>query len=129
MGALEDALRMHTITILGIDYRVLEVDRVAAVDVNESAALSGQIDFRARTIRVHVGDRQAADVLRTLIHEVMHGIAEALQLETFGHGELTDQAHKDLDLMALGLTDVLLRNGGLPGWEFKGTRRPRTPRP
>ena len=110
-------IRPSAINILGIVYQVTYCDRVAEVDANESAALAGQIDFRRRTIRILDGGRQPADMLCTLLHEVIHGIAQALHLETFGGGAPEGEAHTDMDRLSLALADVMIRNGWVAGKE------------
>jgi hypothetical protein len=39
------------------------------------------------------------------MHEIIHGIVEALHLESI------KEAHNDMDILALALVDVIFRNG------------------
>jgi hypothetical protein len=97
------------VNILGVEYRIAYVDNPAEVDIHKRESLWGQIDYWTRTIRVYDNGRPTEDIWQTLLHEVLHGIAEALHLKA-----LTDSAnHDQLDLVALALADVLFRNGWL----------------
>ncbi len=66
----------------------------------------GQVDFWTRTIRIYDNNRPDEDVFECVLHEVLHAIAESLKLEL-----RKAERHDELDLIALGLTDVLFRNG------------------
>lgn len=98
--------RPETINIFGKTYSVTYCDRVVDVDINGERQLLGQIDYDTRSIRVFAKDRQLADVLDTLLHEVMHGVAIELKLKHF----TDEEAHDDLDVLAMGLTCVLMQN-------------------
>lgn len=99
------------INILGVVYQVEYVDKPSEVDVFKRESLWGQIDYWTRTIRVYKNDRPREDLWQTVLHEVIHGIAEALHLSSL---DATDQTkHEHLDMLALALTDVMFRNGWL----------------
>lgn len=97
------------INILGVRYSVQYVTNPAEVDIYKRESLWGQIDYWTRTIRIYANGRQDADIWQTLLHEILHGIAGQLHLTV-----LEDKAnHDDLDILALALADVLIRNGWL----------------
>ena len=95
------------VIILGKRYTIEYKDNPAEVDLYKRESLWGQIDYWTRSIRVYKHETTSEeDVWHSLIHEVFHGIAVALKLKAF-----KDNAnHDDLDLLALTLTDVLIRN-------------------
>jgi len=95
------------INILGIQYRVEYMDKPSDVDIYKRESLWGQIDYWTRTIRIYDNGRQQEDIWQTVLHEVLHGIAEALKLSVLGNADY----HDELDLLALALVDVLFRNG------------------
>ena len=96
------------INIAGIEYKVVYVDKPSDVDVFKRSSLWGQCDFWTRTIRIyHDGERPIEDIWQTILHEVLHAIAELLHLDSFGKNE----NHDELDVLALALTDVMFRNG------------------
>ena len=102
-----------TINILGIPYQVLYVDKPSDVDIFHRKSLSGQIDYWTRTIRIHDANQPIEDLWSIIFHEVLHGIAIELRLKSLENDEDEDETHKDLDILALALTDVLVRNGWL----------------
>lgn len=96
----------QAINVLGVDYAIEYVSSPTEVDIFKREALWGQCDYWTRTIRVYKNDRPIEDIFQTVVHEVLHAIAEALHLES-----LTNNAnHDDLDVLALALTDVMFRN-------------------
>ncbi len=97
------------VNILGIRYTIEYVANPAEVDIFKRTSAWGQIDYWTRTIRVYDHGRPNEDIWQTILHEVIHGIAEQLHIKI-----LTDDAnHDQLDILALALTDVLFRNGWL----------------
>ncbi len=94
------------VNILGIPYKIEYVDNPADVDSQKRKSLFGQIDPWTATIRVYDKDRPMEDIFCTILHEVLHGISEGLNLclNKVEH-------HDDLDILAIALSDVLLRNG------------------
>ena len=97
-----------TVNILGVEYKIEYCDNPAEVDLYKRQSLWGQIDYWTRTIRVYRKDRTAEDIWQTLFHEIIHGIVAALHLKSLKADD--DKNHDELDVLALGLTDVLLRN-------------------
>jgi len=97
------------INILGIEYSVTYVDNPAEVDIYKRESCWAQLDFWTRTIRVYDHGRSLEDIWQSLLHEVLHGIAGALHLKALG----ADANHDELDILALALMDVFVRNGWL----------------
>ena len=93
--------------VLGIGYDIEYVDRPSDVDIYRRDSLWGQIDFWTRSIRIYDNGRSAEDLWHTLFHEVLHGIVAGLKIDRLKE----DGADDDIDLLALGLVDVLIRNG------------------
>jgi len=97
-------MRPASVNVLGKEYSISYVDSVIEVDMYHREALWGQIDYWTRSIRVYVGRRCEADILDTLLHEVLHAILEDLNLD-----KKVD--HDSHSLIAMALADVLMRNG------------------
>ena len=95
-----------SVVICGIPYKIQYVATPSEVDIFKRKSLWGQIDYWTRTIRVYDNGQPFEDVWQTIIHEVLHGLADALKLESLTN----DDAHDDLDVLALGLADVMFRN-------------------
>lgn len=107
-------MKPTSVNILGIKYSIEYVDKPSDVDIYKRESLWGQIDYWTRSIRIYDNGRSIEDVFETVLHEVLHGIAESLKLKS-----LQDGGHDDLSLLALALTDVLYRNG----WIAKESRK------
>jgi hypothetical protein len=101
-------MRPTVVNILGVDYRIEYVDNPAEVDIFRRTSLWGQVDYWTRTIRIYANNRPEADIWETLIHEVLHAISESLHIKI--NGNKLDDTGDAIDLIALGLTDVLFRN-------------------
>jgi len=97
------------INILGVDYTVTYVDKPSEVDVFKRYSYWGQIDYWTRTIRIYDNGRPVADIWESILHEVLHGIANHLHLKAMG----CDENHDELDIIALALIDIFVRNGWL----------------
>jgi len=96
------------ITILGVPHKVEYKENVG--DIMERETAWGSFDPWTREIKVWAPKgRDWADVLETLIHEVLHAVKHLLHLEAFAG----DVGHDELDLVALALTDMLIRNNWL----------------
>ncbi|MBE2200424.1 MAG: hypothetical protein IAE79_17550 [Anaerolinea sp.] len=102
-------LKPTKVNILGVTYTVEYVQNPAEVDIFRRKSLWGQIDYWTRTIRIYDNGRPMEDLWQTLLHEILHGIAEAMHLNGL------NEHHEELDIVALALTDVLFRNGWLTG--------------
>jgi|SRR3990172_389949 len=98
-------MKPNKVNILGIEYSITYLDKPSDVDIYKRESLWGQIDYWTRTIRIYDNGRPEEDIFQTVLHEVLHGVAEALKLE-LRKGE----KHNELDLIALALTDVFFRN-------------------
>ena len=99
----------ESVNILGIVYTSEYVAKPYEVDIFKRDSLSGQLDYWTRTIRIFDdGKRQHADTWQTIMHEVLHGLANALDLDSLDQND--EEKHKELDRLALGLVDVLMRN-------------------
>lgn len=99
-------MKPNDVNILGVDYKILYVDKPSDVDIHKRESLWGQIDFWTRVIKIYDKDRSDEDVWQTIIHEVLHGIAEGMHIKVLED----DDNHTDLDRIAVALTDVLFRN-------------------
>ena len=99
-------MKPEIVNILGIKYQIEYVDKPSEVDIHKRDSLWGQIDYWTRTIRVYDNGRSQEDVWQTLIHEVLHGIGEALNMKLN-----KEDMHDELDILALAITDVFFRNG------------------
>ena len=99
--------RPEAVNILGRVYSIEYVDNPAEVDLYKRKSLWGQIDYWTRTIRVYDNGKPDGDVWETVLHEVVHGIVTDLNLDDVKLDEDT------VGLLALALTDTLVRNGWL----------------
>jgi hypothetical protein len=99
-------MKPEIVSILGIEYKIEYVDNPYEVDINKREPLWGQIDYWTRTIRIYDNNRPQEDIWQTLMHEVLHGISEALNMKLN-----EDDMHDELDLLAIAITDVFFRNG------------------
>jgi hypothetical protein len=97
----------EAVNVLGIEYRVIYCDNPADVDVYKRKSLWGQIDPWTRTIRIYRNGRPVHDLWYTLMHEIIHALAAEL------HIKILEDAEDETDLLAMGLTDLLVRNGWL----------------
>lgn len=100
-------MRPSRIVILGKEYKVSYVDSPSEVDLFKRQSLWGQIDYWTRTIRVYAADRIESDIFETLLHEIVHGVAQELNIACLKD----EKNHDQLDVLAVGLADVLVRNG------------------
>jgi hypothetical protein len=85
-------------------YSINYVDNPAEVDIYKRSSKWGQIDYWTRSIRIYDNGRAIEDIWQTILHEVIHGIAEALNLSALN----ADEAQ--IDLLALALSDIFFRN-------------------
>ena len=102
---MNNIVKPTRINILGKTYSVEYVSNPVEVDIYKRESLWGQIDYWTRTIRIYDNGRQTEDLFETLIHEILHGIAEELKLNLN-----KNENHNELSLLALGLSDTFFRN-------------------
>ena len=110
-------MKPESLNILGIEYKIIYVEKPSDVDLQGREALMGQIDYWTRTIRVYDNGRSLNDIWQTLIHEILHAIGSELHLKIN-----EEKFHEELDTIAVVLTDVLFRNGILKFPEIKRGR-------
>lgn len=101
------------VVIAGKSYRIDYTADMVKTDIDQRSALWGQVDYHTRTIRVYVGKdkhkRQPADILETLLHEIIHAI--------LADNKMLMAAMKDgmnesfTDTLGVQLADTLTRNG------------------
>jgi hypothetical protein len=103
-------MRPDKVTVLGIEYSIEYVDKPSEVDIFKRESLWGQIDYWTRSIRIYENGHSDEDVWGSLIHEVLHAIAESFNLKSLEYSKVDDEKHNELGLLALALTDVLFRN-------------------
>jgi hypothetical protein len=99
-------MRPDSVIILGITYKIEYVDKPSDVDIYKRDSMWGQIDYWTRSIRIYANGLSEEDTFSTVMHEVLHGVANAFKLKALQD----DDNHDELDLLALALTDVLYRN-------------------
>lgn len=102
-------LKPESVNIFGMVYKIEYVDKPSDVDIFKRESLYGQIDHWTRSIRVYNGGRAAVDLWQTIMHEILHGIAEILKLSSLND----DDNHDELHILALAIIDVFTRNGWL----------------
>ena len=96
-----------SVIIFGKQYSIEYKDRPSDVDKDGRCALWGQTDYWTHTIRMYAPPKfSGVEILDTLIHEVLHIIAEELKFEL-----RKDEHHEELGLLAMALADVFARNG------------------
>jgi hypothetical protein len=100
----------ESLNILGSVYSITYCEKPSEVDLFKRESLWGQVDYWTRTIRVYDNGRSIQDIWETIIHETLHAIGEALKLKNLDHGGNDEEKHKELDILALALTDTLFRN-------------------
>ena len=94
-----------SVKIFDVVYEIEYVEKPSDVDIYKRQSLWGQIDYWTRTIRVYRNDRQDSDVMQTLWHEVIHGIAMALHIDD----DVSDEDNI-VDLLATGINNVVVDN-------------------
>ena len=99
-------MKPTAVNILGTEYKIEYKDNPSKVDMYERKSLWGQIDYWTRTIRIYDNKTNIEDIWLTLIHEIMHGIGESLKIKMLTNKD----NHGDIDILALALIDVLVRN-------------------
>ena len=94
-------MRPKNLRIMGKDYKVQHISRLDQVNTTGSGqAYYAQIDYPGANIRIF-SDLSKFDYLHSILHEAMHGISVALNLEL---------NENQVDLAALGVANLLLDN-------------------
>ncbi len=101
--------RPKSVTILGRPYSITYVDKPSEVDIFKRESCFGQVDFWTNTIRIYDNNRGDEDIFHTLLHEILHALAEGLKLKYLKDCN-TQENHDLLELVAIGLADTLIRN-------------------
>jgi hypothetical protein len=95
-------MKPSSIDILGFPYKVIWCKTAQEVDVEGRRLLDGSVDQWSNTIRIHDNERPAEEKFQTLWHEVIHALIKMFHLE--------DLDEKTIDLLATGITYVMLHN-------------------
>lgn len=95
--------KLSEVNLLGKKFKIIYVENPIEVDVFKRESLTGQIDYWTHTIRIFENGTSDEEVIHTLWHEIIHGIIHYLHIKPLDEDEL--------DLLALAITDTLLRNG------------------
>jgi hypothetical protein len=101
-------IRPDSVEIFGVRYSIEYCRHPSEVDITKRTCSWGQIDFWTRSIRIY-DNKIVQDIWDTILHEVLHGIIEALKIR----GRIEEEGTKEdiVRLLALGLQDVMFRNG------------------
>jgi hypothetical protein len=95
-------MKPKTVNILGKNYKIGYYDTPGEVDPSKYQAYLGHIDFMMKEISIYDNGYNFEDVWHAIFHEILHAIAMELKLQ------FDDE--DTVDLLALGLTDVMFRN-------------------
>ena len=105
---MEDVIKLpDELNILGIKYSIIYYDRAADVEY-----MRGRVDHLERKIKVYRDERSNQDVFQTILHEVLHIIGEELMIDEL----INENKEKNIQLIAIALSDMLIRNGMLNTW-------------
>jgi len=99
-------MKPDTVYIVGIPYKIIYIDNPLDVDVNKRELLFGQIDYWTNMIRIYDNGCPEEERWSRILHEIIHGLITRLNLNNFAGNDV----HDDLDVLALGITDILFRN-------------------
>jgi len=100
-------MKPETLNILGIPYKIKYVDRLTDVTKNNRVTnVVGEIDYVDKTINIYDNGRSVEDIWETILHEVIHGIAETLYIK----GLTGEEKEESVSLLGLALNDFLFRN-------------------
>ncbi|KKL20623.1 hypothetical protein LCGC14_2453570 [marine sediment metagenome] len=100
-------MKPDKVNIHGVIYTIEYFNKPSEVDIFKRDSLWGQIDYWTRTIRVYDNNRNTQDIWKTIMHEILHGIASDLNLKDLDKNEDT------IDMLARSLVDTLFRNDWL----------------
>jgi hypothetical protein len=100
-------MKPESLNILGIPYKVRYVDKLTDVTKNDrTTGVIGEIDYVDKIISIYDNGRSINDIWETILHEVIHGIAESLHIKPLTGNECEEY----IDLLGLALSDFLFRN-------------------
>lgn len=102
------SLKPTEVNILGKTYIIEYKDSSIDVDMNKRESLWGQVDFWTHIIRIYDKGVPDGQVWDTIIHEVLHVINTELHI-----GKQESNEENTVGLIAMALSDVLIRNGWL----------------
>jgi hypothetical protein len=101
----------ESLNICGIPYSVFYFDNVLDVDPDKREMLYGHHDLKTQSIRVFDKDCKNEFVWSTILHEVLHGIADITRMSILDiNGKDGEQKHNEIDCLSAILTDFLFRN-------------------
>ena len=104
-------MKPEIVNICGVEYTITYCDNPADVDIFKRSSLWGEMDHWTKTIRIYDNGSPIESIWQTLIHEILHGIEEALHLKCFKTEG--DKKHHELDSLSIALADTFIRNGWL----------------
>jgi hypothetical protein len=93
------------VKVFDVVYKIEHLDKPSEVDLFKRESLWGQVDFWTRTIRIYHNNRQVADVMQTVWHEILHAIASSLHIDN----KINDD-NDIIDLLATGINNVIVDN-------------------
>lgn len=106
-------MKLEKVVIAGITYDVNYFEDIESVSTDKSRPYRyGELNYWERKIRLLDNKVKKEDdnfVFRNFMHEALHVLADALNISCL-EGE---ENHSDLDTLATGLADMLVRNNML----------------
>jgi hypothetical protein len=100
----------ESLNILGIPYKVEYCDRTVDIDPEAERGYLGVIKYKEQLIRIYDNNCAIEFVWQNILHEVLHGIGEAINLKILKADDGDNEKHNELDALARALTDFLFRN-------------------
>lgn len=97
------------VNILGKVYTIEYVEKPMKEEETDDHVALGRISYVDRKIFIYDRNRGLTDLWDTILHEVLHGVVTEMVIRSFE----SDETHDDLDRLAIGLSDTLIRNGWL----------------
>jgi len=100
-------MKPESLNILGIPYKIRYCEKLTDVTGNSRiTSVVGEIDHVDKIISVYDNGRSINDIWETILHEVIHGIAESLHIKPL----VGEENEINVDLLGLALSDFLFRN-------------------
>lgn len=93
------------LNILSRIYKIEYFDSMTEVDAREEKIALGQVDLHNKVIRIYLQQGRFPDILRELIHEILHVLVYELKIDF-----VDDREEKVIDNLAVGFMDLLIRN-------------------